>query len=84
MICFQMEGGEIIMATDRAHYQAYMLRIWQDQDEPGSVWRALLESPHTGECHGFESLEALFDFLRQSVGQVRCAVKSPLEVSPER
>ncbi|MBN1148608.1 MAG: hypothetical protein JXA78_15220 [Anaerolineales bacterium] len=57
------------MATDRAHYQAYMLRIWQDQDEPGSVWRALLESPHTGECHGFASLEALFDFLKQQAEQ---------------
>ncbi len=57
------------MATDRAHYQAYMLRIWQDLKEPGSVWRASLESPHTGERHGFTSLEALFDFLRQRAEQ---------------
>jgi hypothetical protein len=71
------------MATDRAHYHAYMLRIWQDQDEPGAVWRASLESPHTGECQGFESLEALFDFLRQRADQISCSVRgSPLEASP--
>lgn len=57
------------MATDRAHYLAYMLRLWQDQDETGPVWRASLESPHTGERHGFASLEALFDFLRQRADQ---------------
>jgi hypothetical protein len=58
-----------MVAAERAHYQAYMLRIWKDQDEPGSVWCASLESPHTGERHGFDSLEALFDFLRQRADQ---------------
>jgi hypothetical protein len=57
------------MTTDRADYQAYMLRLWQDQDETGPVWRASLESPHTGERHGFAGLEALFDFLRRRAGQ---------------
>lgn len=59
----------MIMATDRAHYLAYMLRLWQDQDEIGPVWRASLESPHTAERHGFTSMEALFDFLRQRAEQ---------------
>lgn len=64
-----MRESENLMATDRAHYQAYMLRIWQDLNEPSSVWRASLESPHTGKRHGFTSLEALFDFLRQRADQ---------------
>lgn len=58
-----------MMATDRAHYQAYMLRLWQEQDETGPAWRASLESPHTGERHGFASIEALFDFLRGQAHQ---------------
>ena len=57
------------MAADRPHYQAYMLRLWQDQDETDPVWRASIESPHTGERQGFASLEALFDFLKQRVDQ---------------
>jgi len=42
-----------------------MLRLWQvgGGDEP--TWRVLLESPHTGERHGFANLEALFEFLRE-------------------
>ena len=52
----------------RVHYQAYMLRMWHDQSEPGDVWRASLESPHTGERRCFVSLEALFDFLKQRIG----------------
>ena len=57
------------MSTDRVDYQAYMLRLWQDQDETNPVWRASLESPHTGERQGFASLDALFDYLRQRVDQ---------------
>lgn len=62
------EEGEVIMATDRAHYRAYTLRLSQDQDEAAPVWRASLENPHTGERRGFSSLEALFTFLRQCAG----------------
>ena len=58
------------MATDQAHYQAYMLRLWQDQDETGPVWCASLESPHTGERWGFANVEALFEFVRQEIGVV--------------
>lgn len=55
------------MASQRARYQAYMLRLWQD--EAGTDWRASLENPHTGERRGFASLEALFTFLKQRAGQ---------------
>ena len=53
------------MAAERDQYQAYMLRLWQDQGEAGPQWRASLESPHTGERRGFASLEALFAFLEE-------------------
>jgi hypothetical protein len=57
------------MANERGNYQAYMLRLWQDQVEDGMVWRASLESPYSGERLGFASLEALCDFLRQRAEQ---------------
>lgn len=44
----------------RRPHRSYLLRLWQAE---GSAWRASLESPHTGERHGFASLEALFAFL---------------------
>ena len=56
------------MTVEQTHYLAYMLRLWQDQSEADNVWRASLESPHTGERRGFASLESLFEFLRQSTG----------------
>ena len=53
------------MSTEPGRYLAYMLRLWQvgGGDEP--TWRALLESPHTGERRGFADLETLFEFLRE-------------------
>ena len=53
------------MPTGSRRYLAYMLRLWQVGDEREPVWRASLESPHTGERHGFASLEALFAFLEE-------------------
>jgi hypothetical protein len=42
-----------------------MLRLWQagEDEEPG--WRASLESPHTGERHGFGDLAQLVAFLEE-------------------
>jgi hypothetical protein len=56
---------EALVETEPKPYLAYMLRLWQEQGEAGIEWRAMLESPHTGERHGFTSLEALFEFLKQ-------------------
>jgi hypothetical protein len=53
---------------DKKQYFSFMLRVWQANDEGESVWRASLESPHTGERIGFASLEALFIFLWRRVG----------------
>ena len=56
------------MSNRRRRYLAYMLRLWQVEVDGDLVWRASLESPHTGERRGFASLEALFDFLRERTG----------------
>ncbi len=44
-------------------YISYLLRLWQTQDGGRLVWRCSLESPGTGERHGFANLQDLFDFL---------------------
>ena len=57
--------------TDQPDYLSYLLRLWWEggegevSDAEGRVWRASLESPHTGERKGFASLEDVFDFLRE-------------------
>ncbi len=57
------------MDAVRPRYLAYMLRLWEVEDDEGPVWRVSLESPHTGERQVFNSLEALMAFLRaETVG----------------
>ena len=58
------------MMAERAGYLAYMLRMWQVNNGGKSVWRASVESPHTGERIGFGSLEALFAFLVEKTGEL--------------
>jgi hypothetical protein len=53
------------MTTERSGYLAYLLRLWRVNDEEGPVWRASLESPHSGERRGFANLELLFAFLEE-------------------
>ena len=50
------------------HYISYLLRLWQTKNGDERVWRASLESPHTGERKSFASLTDLFDFLEQKIG----------------
>ena len=54
---------------ERPGYLAYMLRMWRVEAEDGPVWRASVESPHTGERVGFRNLEALFDYLVEKTGE---------------
>ena len=56
------------MATQPRSYLAYMLRLWQVGSAGEQTWRAMLESPHTGERRGFANLDALFEFLREQTG----------------
>lgn len=46
------------------HYQAYVLRIWQEVDGPeGKVWRFALINATTSNEHGFSSFQELIAFL---------------------
>jgi hypothetical protein len=58
------------MSGEQRRYISYLLRLWQAGSGTEVVWRASLQSPHTGERRGFPSLEALFAFLRQQTGVV--------------
>ena len=58
------------MMSERVGYLAYMLRMWRVNDGENSVWRASVESPHTGERYGFANLEVLFVFLAEKTGQL--------------
>jgi hypothetical protein len=54
--------------SDEQDYLAYLLRLWQITSDGNIVWRASVESPHTGERHGFADLQALFAFLEEKTG----------------
>ena len=56
------------MHDESGDYLAYMLRLWRVDTDAGPVWRASLESPHTGEQHRFADLESLFEFLEAKTG----------------
>ncbi|CAG0943246.1 hypothetical protein ANRL1_01260 [Anaerolineae bacterium] len=62
------------MTTQEPRYLAYMLRLWQVRDNDEVLWRVSLEDAHTGERHGFASLEMLFAFLRE---QTHAEIEKP-------
>ena len=53
------------MSEEVPRYLAYMLRMWQAASDGRLVWRASLESPHTGERQGFADLRSLYEFLER-------------------
>jgi hypothetical protein len=44
---------------------AFLIRLWQVNDQPHSAWRASVQDPHTGERRGFADLKELFVFLEE-------------------
>ena len=56
------------MTTEQQRYLAYMLRLWQVSSDRDPIWRASVESPHSGERYGFANLEMLFAFLEEQTG----------------
>jgi hypothetical protein len=57
------------MDGERQGYQAYLVRLWRVRSGGKWVWRAALESPHTGERQAFADLAGLFAYLeRQTTG----------------
>jgi len=62
------------MNDHKPAYKAYLLRLWEEDDHENGddkmsapVWRASMEDASTHERHGFEGLEALFEFLENQV-----------------
>jgi hypothetical protein len=47
-------------------YHSFLLRIWQVGPAENPTWRASLEDPHTHRLTGFDSLDALLDYLKTS------------------
>lgn len=66
------------MSHQRQDYLAYLLRLWRADTKQGPVWRASLDSPHTGERQGFADLAALFAFLEDQ------ALQATMEEGKER
>jgi hypothetical protein len=57
------------MDGERQGYQAYLVRLWRVRSSGKWLWRAALESPHTGERQAFGDLAGLFAYLeRQTSG----------------
>ena len=55
------------MSREQRGYISYLLRLWQIRSEGELVWRASLESPHTGERRGFANLADMFTFLEGEI-----------------
>jgi hypothetical protein len=53
------------MNGERQEYRAYLVRLWRVRSGGKLVWRATLESPHTGERHAFAELPQLFAYLER-------------------
>jgi hypothetical protein len=69
------------MMAEQPGYLAYMLRMWRVDTEEGTVWRASVESSHTGERHGFANLELLFAFLEEKTGELAQREVRPKDVT---
>ncbi len=62
--------------TEKPLYLAYMLRLWQVNHQGHLLWRASLESPHTGERWGFTDIAQLLAFLQEKT-DIRVASAEP-------
>jgi hypothetical protein len=51
--------------SEKCRYSSYLLRLWPVEEHGNLVWRASLQSSHTGERWGFANLDALLSFLGQ-------------------
>ena len=65
------------MDKEQPDYLSYLLRLWRVSGEEKAIWRASLESPHTGERWGFANLADLFTFLEKETGHVARGQATP-------
>ena len=59
------------MSEERRRRLSYLLRLWQAEQGGAWVWRASLESAHTGERWGFASVAELYAFLEHETAGAR-------------
>ena len=57
------------MSADDRRYLSFLLRLWRIKQQGCEIWRASLEDPHTGEQHGFASLDLMLAFLMEQIQQ---------------
>jgi hypothetical protein len=51
------------MTETASAYYSYLLRLWREDRNDESIWRASLESAQTREQHNFATLDELIAFL---------------------
>ena len=61
------------MREEKQRYLSFLLRLWPVKEKGDKVWRASLESSHTGERWGFATLDELCASLRQQTAVVLSA-----------
>lgn len=59
----------MLINKDRSRYQAYLLRLWQMNNDDQPVWRISLESTGSGETQHFKSVAAFYAFVEALVDQ---------------
>jgi hypothetical protein len=57
-------------SKEQRDHSSYLLRLWRVGDSERPIWRASLNSVHSGEQVSFTSLEDLFHFLRKETGML--------------
>jgi hypothetical protein len=62
-------------------YIAFLLRLWQTGEGDQGNWLASLEDPHTHQVAGFETLEGLYDYLKNLESQPKSCAQNSLEAS---
>jgi hypothetical protein len=82
-VSFMMDLLGAAMTDQQPRYLAYMLRLWEARTGGEQVWRASLESPHTGERQAFASLEELFALLREQTGSSQTETAGPWTEPPK-
>jgi hypothetical protein len=59
------------------HYHAYLLRLWSEEKEGAMEWSSQLDHLQSGRRLSFDTLEQLFEFLRQQTKESPAARAPP-------
>ena len=58
-----------MVTRNEQSYHSYLLRMWRSNSNENGRWTFMLENPHTGERHGFTSLEDLVITLQKKMDE---------------